>query len=197
MKTRWFVLVAMLLTLACRKSEAPAVSTDTATTSTMMVNETTGTVTGTGSTGGGSSTLTDAEKTFIITAAQGGMAEVSLGSLAAQKALRAEVKSFGNRMVNDHGKANDELKALATNKGLALPTELSKEQNKAGDNLAKASGKDFDRAYVAAMVADHEKDVAEFEKAMREVKDPDLQAWVLKTLPTLQEHLRMAKGMAK
>lgn len=185
----------MLLTLACRKSEAPAVSTDTATTSTMMVNETTGTVTGTGSTGGGSSTLTDAEKTFIIAAAQGGMAEVSLGTLAAQKALRAEVKSFGNRMVSDHGKANDELKALATNKGLALPTELSKEQNKAGDDLAKATGKDFDRAYVAAMVADHEKDVAEFENAMQEVKDPDLQAWVSKTLPTLQEHLRMAKAM--
>lgn len=196
MKTRWFVLVAILLTLACRKSEAPAVSTDTATTSTMVVNETTGTVTGTGSTGGGSSTLTDAEKTFIITAAQGIMSEVSLGSLAAQKGLSAEVKSFGNRMVADHGRASDELKALATNKGLALPTELSSEQKKSGDDLPKLSGKDFDRAYIAAMVADHEKDVAEFEKAMQEVKDPDVQNWVSKTLPTLQEHLRMAKGLA-
>jgi len=188
--------MAMLLTLACRKSEAPAVSTDTATTSTMAINETTGTATGTGSTGGGASTLSDGEKTFVIKAAQGGMSEVSLGSLAVEKGLRAAVKSFGNRMVSDHGKANDELKALATNKGLALPTELSEEQKKTGADLAKLSGKDFDRAYIADMVADHEKDVAEFEKAMQEVKDPDLQAWVSKTLPTLQEHLRMAKGMA-
>jgi putative membrane protein len=197
MKTRWFVLMAMLLTLACRKSEAPAVSTDTATTATMAVNETTGTATGTGSTGGGASTLTDAEKTFVIAAAQGGMSEVALGSLAAQKGLSADVKSFGNRMVSDHGKANDELKALATNKGIALPTEMAEDHKKTAAGLAKLSGKDFDRAYIADMVADHEKDVAEFEKAMQEVKDPDLQAWVSKTLPTLQEHLRMAKGMAK
>lgn len=187
--------MAMLLALACRKSEAPAVATDTATTSTMVVNETTGTATGTGSTGGGMSTLTDAEKAFVMAAAQGGMSEVSLGGLAAQNGVSAGVKSFGSRMVSDHGKANDELKALATNKGLALPTEISEEQKKTGDDLAKKSGKDFDRAYIADMVADHEKDVAEFQKAAQEVRDPDLQAWVVKTLPTLQEHLKMAKGM--
>lgn len=186
----------MLLTLACRKSEAPAVATDTATTSTMAVNETTGTATGTGSTGGGSSTLADEEKTFVMKAAQGGLSEVSLGGLAAEKGLSAEVKAFGNRMVSDHGKANDELKALAMNKGLAFPTELSEEQKKTGEELSKLSGKDFDRGYAADMVADHEKDVAEFQKAMQEVKDPDLQAWVSKTLPTLQEHLRMAKALA-
>jgi putative membrane protein len=198
MKTRWFVLVAMLLTLAaCRKSEAPAPSTDTVTTSTMVVNETTGTATGTGSTGGNVSTLTDEEKTFFITAAQGSMAEVSLGGLAAQKGLSAEVKSFASRMVADHGKANDELNALGTSKGLAFPTELSEEQKKTADDLAKLSGRDFDRAYVAAMVADHEKAVATFEKAMQETKDPDVQAWVSKTLPALQEHLRMAKAMAR
>jgi putative membrane protein len=196
MKTRWFVLVAILLSLACRKSEAPAPSTDTVTTSTMVVNETTGTATGTGSTGGNVSTLTDAEKTFFITAAQGSMAEVSLGGLAAQQGVSAEVKSFANRMVVDHGKANDELNALGTSKGLAFPTELSEEQKKTADDLGKLSGKDFDRAYIAAMVADHEKAVAEFEKAMQETKDPDVQTWVSKTLPTLQEHLRMAKGLA-
>jgi putative membrane protein len=185
----------LVLALACHKAESPAVSTDTATTSTMAVNETTGTATGTGSTGGGASTLSEREKKFVMAAAQGGMAEVSLGSLAAQNGTSADVKSFGNRMVSDHGKAGDELKALATNKGLALPMELDDEAKKTQDALSKQSGKDFDKAYMADMVADHEKDVAEFQKAMQEVKDPELQAWVSKTLPTLQDHLRMAKAV--
>ena len=122
-------IILFILALACHKSESepPAVSTDTATTSTMVRNDTTGTNTGTGATGGTVSTLSVADKDFIMKAAQGGMAEVALGTLAAQQGTDAGVKSFGNRMTNDHGKANDELKALATNKGLALPMDLDAE----------------------------------------------------------------------
>jgi len=192
----------MILALAaCGKTEnssydTGATSTDTSTTSTMVSNDTTGTATGTGSTGGTMSTLSDADKEFVMKAAQGGMAEVSLGSLAAQQGTNDDVKAFGNRMVSDHGKANDELKALATNKGLALPTEMADEHKKTQDELAKKSGKDFDKAYIDDMVKDHEKDVAEFEKASTSAQDPDLKAWAAKTLPTLQDHLKMAKAAA-
>ena len=126
-------------------------------------------------------------------AAQGGMAEVSLGSLAAQQGSSADVKAFGNRMVNDHGKANDELKSLATNKGLSLPTELDAEHKATQDELSKKTAKAFDKAYIDDMVKDHEKDVAEFQKESTAAQDPDLKAWVSKTLPTLQDHLKMAK----
>ena len=201
MRTRLFLVAALVLALAaCKKDEnystdTGATATDTATTSTMVMNETTGTNTGTGSTGGTMSTLSDADKEFVMKVAQGGMAEVALGSMAGQQGSSADVKSFGNRMVNDHGKANDELKALATNKGLALPTELDAEHKSKQDDLSKKSGKAFDKAYADAMVADHEKTVADFEKESTSAQDPDLKAWVTKTLPTLQDHLKMAKDL--
>jgi putative membrane protein len=126
-------------------------------------------------------------------AAQGGMAEVTLGQLAAAKGTSSDVKDFGNRMVNDHGKANAELTQLATSKGVTLPTELDAESKKTSNELSKKSGKAFDKAYIADMIDDHEKDVAEFQKESSAAQDPDLKNWVTKTLPTLQDHLKMAK----
>src|ERR1044072_6792701 len=119
-----------------------------------------------------------------------------MGSLAAQNGQSADVKSFGNRMVNDHGKANDELKALAANKGVTLPTDVDAEHKAKQDELAKKSGKDFDKAYIDDMVKDHEKDVAEFQKESTAAQDSDLKVWVSKTLPTLQDNLRQAKETA-
>jgi putative membrane protein len=126
-------------------------------------------------------------------AAQGGIAEVDLGQLAAAKATSVEVKEFGNRMVTDHTRLNDELKALATSKGGTLPSETDAENKKAFDAIATKSGKAFDKAYMSDMVKDHEKDVAEFEKESTAAQDPDLKKWVTNALPTLQDHLKMAK----
>src|SRR6185369_12140995 len=94
-------------------------------------------------------------------------------------------------------KANDELKQLAATKGVTLPTAVSAEEQKDMDALSAKSGKDFDKAYIDDMVKDHEKDVAEFEKASKDARDADLKAWVTKTLPTLQGHLKMAKETQK
>ncbi|MEA2339464.1 MAG: putative rane protein [Thermoanaerobaculia bacterium] len=181
-------------------------NTDTATTSTSDTSMTTATIdtsgtettgttstTSTGSSGGTVSSLDSTDKEFVMKAAQGGMAEVMMGQLASSKGTSPDVKNFGNRMVTDHGKANDELKQLAQNKGLALPADADKESKEMSDKLSKLSGKDFDREYIGGMVEDHEKDVKEFEKASKEAKDPDLKAWATKTLPTLQDHLKMAK----
>ena len=157
--------------------------------------ETTGTTstTSTGSSGGTLSSLETPDKEFVMKAAQGGMAEVMLGQTASSKGTSPDVKNFGNRMVSDHGKANDELKQLAQNKGMALPADVDDESKKMSEKLSKLSGKDFDKEYMNGMVDDHEKDVKEFEKASKDAKDPDLKAWASKTLPTLQDHLKMAK----
>jgi putative membrane protein len=201
MKPRLFLAVALLLALAaCKREEnyttdTGGTATDTMTTSTMVTNETTGTLTGTGATGGGISTLTESEKIFIMKTAQGGMAEVGLGTMAAQDAANADVKAFANRMFSDHGKANDELKSLAVNKGIALPTELDPEHKSKQQELSGKTGADFDKAYMDAMVADHEKTVADFEQQSTSAQDADLKAWVSKTLPTLQDHLKMAKDV--
>lgn len=134
-----------------------------------------------------------ADEAFVAKAAQGGMAEVELGKLASEKASADAVKQFGQRMVTDHGKANDELKTLAANKKMTLPTDIGAENKALRDRLTKLSGAAFDQAYMKAMVADHVKDVNEFRTESKSGKDADVKAWAGKTLPTLEEHLKMAR----
>jgi putative membrane protein len=140
--------------------------------------------------------LAAADKTFMMKAAAGGMAEVELGRLATEKASSADVKQFGQRMVDDHSKANDELKALASQKSVTLPTDLDAKHKATKDRLSKLSGDAFDKAYMADMVADHNEDVAEFARVSKSAKDADVKAFAAKTLPTLQEHQRLAKEVA-
>jgi len=137
-----------------------------------------------------------ADKKFIMNAARGGMAEVKLGQLAVKSASSDAVKQFGQRMVDDHSKANDELKQLAGQKGVTLPTSIGKQNQSAYSHLAKLSGASFDHAYMQHMVKDHEMDVREFEKEASSGKDPDVKAWAEKTVPTLRAHLEMARGIA-
>jgi putative membrane protein len=141
---------------------------------------------------GAEGAITAADRAFVKEAAIGGMAEVEFGNLAKEKASSADVKQFGDRMVTDHGKANDELKAWAQQKNVTLPTELDARHKATHDRLSKLSGDTFDKAYMREMVSDHEKDVAAFKKESSAAHDPDLKAWVTKTLPTLEDHLKMA-----
>jgi putative membrane protein len=134
-----------------------------------------------------------ADNAFVREAAAGGMAEVELGRLASEKASSPDVKQFGDRMVTDHGKANDELKQLAQQKNITLPTELDAKHKATRDRLAKLSGAAFDKAYMTDMVADHQKDVAAFKHESTAGKDGDVKSWAGKTLPTLEDHLKMAQ----
>lgn len=126
---------------------------------------------------------------FVVEAADGGMAEVELGKLAQSKGSNASVKSFGQMMVDDHSKANDELKQLAQSKNITLPATVGQAHQKVMDELNTKSGKDFDKAYMDAMISDHKKDISLFEDASNNLKDPDLKAFAAKTLPTLKMHL--------
>lgn len=134
------------------------------------------------------------DQAFVMKAAHGGMAEVKLGELATQKASNADVKAFGQRMVDDHSKANDELKQLASRKGITLPTDIDASHQAKYDRLSKLSGAEFDRAYMKDMVADHKEDVSEFRRESEHGSDPDVKAWAGKTLPTLEQHLQMAES---
>jgi putative membrane protein len=137
--------------------------------------------------------LLAADDAFVMKVAKGGMAEVELGKLASEKATSDAVKKFGQRMADDHSKANDELKALATSKNVTLPSEIGPEHKALRDRLMKLSGPAFDQAYMKAMVSDHVKDVNEFKMEAKSGKDPEVKAWAAKTLPTLEEHLKMAR----
>lgn len=149
-----------------------------------------------GNTKSTTSGMSSADKHFMDKAAQGGMAEVELGQLAEQNGNSQEVKDFGKRMVDDHSKANDQLKQLASQKGVGLPTDLDAKDQTTKGRLSKLQGDAFDKAYMKDMVMDHKKDVAEFKHESMAAHDPDLKNWAGQTLPTLESHLQEAEKIA-
>ena len=136
------------------------------------------------------------DQAFIKKAAVGGLAEVQLGKLAVEHAASPDVKQFGQRMVGDHDKANRELMAMAEQKGSAVPTALDRKHRQTADRLGKLHGAAFDRAYIQEMVKDHEQDVRLFRTEAQQGTDPELKRWAATTLPTLEEHLTMARNLA-
>jgi putative membrane protein len=132
---------------------------------------------------------------FVMKSSQGGMAEVELGRMASQRGSDNQVKQFGERMVQDHTKANDELKQLATSEKITLAKNVGEENQMVMQRLSKLSGAEFDRAYMKHMVEDHMKDVSLFEQEAKQGRDQNLKAWAAKTLPTLQEHLKLAQSI--
>lgn len=139
--------------------------------------------------------MSSQDRNFMMDAAMGGMMEVELGRMATQQGASDAVKQFGQRMVDDHSQANTELMSIASTKGISLPTELDSKHREHVTKLSSMSGAEFDRAYVKMMVNDHEKDVSVFEKQSTRGADPDLKAFASKTLPTLQEHLQIARTL--
>ena len=148
------------------------------------------------SSGTSSAKLAPTDRQFIKKAAEGGLAEVELGKLASEKAESSDVKQFGQRMVDDHTKANDQLKQVASEKGVTVPDKLSAKDAATKARLEKLSGKAFDRAYMRDMVTDHTKDVSEFRMESKNAKDPDVKNFASQTLPTLKDHLKGAKSIA-
>jgi putative membrane protein len=132
-----------------------------------------------------------ADMKFAMTAAMGGMEEVEMGRLAAEKGASDEVRQFGQRMVDDHTKANQELMQVASSKGMTLPATLDPKHQADMQRISALSGDAFDKAYVKMMVKDHKKDVGEFQKESMRGADPELKGFATRTLPTLQEHLQM------
>ena len=146
-----------------------------------------------GTKAGTAASLASNDRKFIEEAAKGGMAEVQLATLAKQKAGSDEVKQFAQRMLDDHGKANDELKKLASTKGVDLPTDMDAKEKRELERLQKLSGATFDREYMKHMVSDHEKDVKEFRDTAKSAKDGDVKNFASSKLPTLEQHLQLAR----
>lgn len=146
----------------------------------------------------GAETLSAADRKFMTKAAGGGMFEAAVGALASQKGASQGVKDFGAMLNEHHSLANQELEALAAAKGVKLPSEMPRSKKKTIDRLSRADGQKFDRQFVKEVgIRDHEKDIADFEKAAGETKDPELKAWITRTLPNLRKHLETAQQLAE
>ena len=141
--------------------------------------------------------VSKADKHFILAAAQGGIVEVKLGELAVQKATRADIKAFGKLMTTDHAAINADLKALASQKGIVLPVELDAKHQEMVDKLAGLPNAEFDDAYIKAMTKDHKMDVKEFHAEAAKTEDADIKAFVNKSVPVVEEHLRQITALRK
>jgi len=187
--------IALILLVAC-KAENQSGLPQTETTGSESTMTSTASATTTGDSGGTLSAMTPEDKEFVVKAGMGGLFEVQAGNLALEKASNQDVRTFAQRVVTDHSKANAELAQLATTKGVALATELAGDHKAAMEHLTSLNGAEFDKAYMHHMVDDHTKDVGEFEKASTSATEAELKAWAAKTLPTLREHAKLANEVA-
>jgi putative membrane protein len=139
--------------------------------------------------------MDNSARNFVMDVAQDGMTEVKLGHIAERQGASSKVREFGRMMVADHAKANRQLMRLTSNKGITLPTELDEEHQAMVDRLSRLHGAAFDSAYARMMVADHKKAVAAFQARANSGRNTDLRMWAASTLPTLREHLKMARDL--
>lgn len=140
---------------------------------------------------------TRSEKKFIKKAYEGNLAEIELGRLAAQKGGAQDVKEFGQKMVEDHGMLNDQLKPIAQQMGVNLSTEPSGKDQKLMKKLQGESGTQFDQTYIKAMAKDHHKDLMEYRQEASRVENPSLKQYASQGEQTIQEHLQLAEQMAQ
>lgn len=138
--------------------------------------------------------ITDQE--FIAKAASGGMYEVKSSQLALQMGSSAEVKKLAQHMINDHTKANQELAALLTRKGQAVPAAMDQKHLDMVNQLARLQSGQFDKAYLEQQLKAHQETVKLFEAASKSLTDAQLKAWATQTLPTLKQHLQMVERAA-
>jgi len=200
MKKRAIVFLALPFVFACNNSSNDSVQkADSAnesksdTSTSMNTTDTTNKM----STSTGTMSVDQSTSEFMTKVADVGMTEVKLGQMAQDKGTSQRVKDFGAMMVKDHNAAADELKGIARQKNVTLPETMSNDHQKKADDLNKKTGKDFDKAYMKAMMDGHQSTVSDFEKASKNTKDADVKAWVDKTLPTLMMHLDSAKAIQK
>lgn len=180
------VLGAVCMFQACgNSSNSTENSSDTATVTTdsMVTNDTT------------EMNAPIADTAFASKAAISGMAEVELGKLALEKASDSKVKDFASMMVKDHGKANEELKAIAKAKNIALPTALDQEHKTKMEELKFKSGAEFDKAYTMAMVEGHQKTLALMENGSQSLADAEFKGFAAKTAPVVKHHLDMINSI--
>jgi len=194
-----FILVTGVT--ACGNNSDSDTSTTTTTTdsSTMTAGDTSNASMNTGAAGSNttysSAKLNAADSTFVMKAAIGGMTEVQGGQTAQQSAQNDRVKNFGQMMVNDHSKANQQLQSLAAAKGMTLPADLPADKQKMLTQMKSMQGTAFDKHYMSMMVDDHQEDVADFEKQANSASDPDVRSFASQTLPVLKMHLDSAKAI--
>ena len=141
--------------------------------------------------------LSDMDKQFAMDIAAGGNTEITASQIATTMAQNQRVKDFANMMINDHTKAGNELKTLASQHNVTLPDSVMPKQHDKLETLRKTSAKNFDKQYIDMMVQDHKEAVSKFQMASQKCDNSDLRTWASNTLPTIKMHLDSAQAIQK
>jgi putative membrane protein len=141
--------------------------------------------------------VAESDQKFVKKVAQDNIAEIDLGTLAQERAQSDEVKQFADRMIQDHGKANEELEGIAQSKKVVIPTEADEEHSKLRSELAELEGEKFDQRYMQIMAENHEKAVELFQQQIDQSQDKELKAFAENTLPVIKEHFSQAQSMVQ
>lgn len=137
------------------------------------------------------SDLTTEDREFLQNAYRGGVFEIEASRIAVEKNIPDEQREFARKMIEDHGKSNDDIRALADKKSVPLPTTLESDERQQVEELRDLNGKEFESAFHDMQARAHESAIESFEKAVRDTKDADIKALASSTLPTLREHRKM------
>jgi putative membrane protein len=137
------------------------------------------------------------DRMFVKNAMQGGVAEVQLAQLTLQKSSNDQVKQFAQRMVADHTKMNEQMKPVAQQLGVQVPTDVSKKDKKTLAELQGLSGPAFDQAYIKDMVKDHKKDLSDFQTEASSGSDPTVKDAANQGSQIIAQHLQMIQQIAK
>jgi putative membrane protein len=137
------------------------------------------------------------DKTFLAGSTEGSMLEVALGKLAAEKSSNADIKAFGQKMVDDHSMLMDKMKPFAEQAGVAIPSQLSPSGKATLKRLSSLSGDAFNRAYLKDMVADHNKDLGAFISERDSTSNASLRTTVTAGTQVVREHTEMVDRIAK
>lgn len=133
---------------------------------------------------------------FIKKAAEGNNAEIQMGQMVSQHTQDPQIRAYADKLVQDHTKANEQLRQIADAKGVEFPAGPSSTADREMRHLEKKSGHDFDRAVVDHWVKDHKKDIKEYDREAKHAKDPEVKQYAISTLPTLQDHLARAESLS-
>jgi putative membrane protein len=147
--------------------------------------------------GASTSSLTPADAEFALRAAYGGSAEVTLGELAQTNAASSEVKAFGQKMIQDHTRLNQDLGTIVRQRGLTPPTGTTAPDQAVAAALGTRMGTAFDQAYLAQQVGAHEMTLALFQHAAQNAEDPAVRSFARRESDTIREHLRQAQSLLR
>jgi putative membrane protein len=139
--------------------------------------------------------LSEQDRGFIRDAAKANQDEIDLGKLAQQKSSNAQVKSYGQTLVNDHSKNLKELENLAAKNGVSVQPFQGATARAEYQRLEGLSGAMFDRSFASQMIQDHEKAISMFEQALKDTQDPAMRTYINSTLPVLRKHLNEARNI--